>query len=59
MNQELKRHIALLERSTDDYKRLARKRENELEQVKTEFENNVKNASSLNNKVFCSISILK
>ncbi|CAF0728780.1 unnamed protein product [Adineta steineri] len=50
MNQELKRHISLLERSNEEYKRLARKREHEVEQVKSEFETNVKNASTLNNK---------
>jgi predicted transcriptional regulator len=51
MNQELKRHISLLERSNDEHKRAARKREKELEHVKNEMEYNVKNASSLSNKV--------
>jgi predicted RNase H-like nuclease (RuvC/YqgF family) len=51
-NQEYKRHISLLERSIEEHKRLVRKREKELEQVKNEFEHNMLNASSLNNKVF-------
>jgi hypothetical protein len=52
LNQELKRHVSILERSSDEHKRLVRKREKELEQVKNEFEQNVKNASSLGTKVF-------
>jgi flagellar biosynthesis chaperone FliJ len=51
-NQEYKRHISTLERSIEEHKRLVRKREKELEQMKNEFEHNILNASSLNNKVF-------
>jgi phage shock protein A len=51
-NQECQRHSSILERSIEEHKRLVRKREKELEQVKNEFEHNVLNASSLNNKVF-------
>ena len=53
-NQECQRHISVLERSIDEHKRLLRKREKELEQLKNEFEHNVLNASSLTNKVFLS-----
>jgi hypothetical protein len=42
----------MLERAIEEHKRLVRKREKELEQIKNEFENNVLNASSLTNKVF-------
>lgn len=51
MNKELKQHIAILERSNDEYKRLARKREKELDQTKNDLEINVKNTTLLNNKV--------
>jgi predicted RNase H-like nuclease (RuvC/YqgF family) len=51
-NQEYKRHISVLERSIEEHKRLIRKREKELEQMRKEFEHNTLNASSLNNKVF-------
>ncbi|CAF3911189.1 unnamed protein product [Rotaria sp. Silwood1] len=50
INQELKLHISLLERSIEKHKRLIRKREKELEQVKNEFEHNIFNVSSLSNK---------
>ncbi|CAF0922423.1 unnamed protein product [Adineta ricciae] len=50
MNQELKRHIALLERSNDEYKRLSRKRDHELEQVKNELESSIKSTTILNTK---------
>jgi len=52
MNEEYKRHISMLERSIEEHKRLVRKREKELEQIKNEFEHNVLNASSISNKVF-------
>ncbi len=42
----------MLERSIDEHKRLVRKREKELEQIKNEFEHNILNSSSLSNKVF-------
>ncbi len=51
MNEELKQHISILERSNDEHKRVTRKREKELDQIKNEFEHNIKNASSLSNKV--------
>ena len=51
MNQELKRHISLLERSNDEHKRSSRKREKELDQVKNEIEHNLKSSSSLTEKV--------
>lgn len=54
MNKELKQHITLVERSNDEYKRLVRKREKELEQTKNDLELNIKNSSSLNTKVFIS-----
>ncbi|CAF4993733.1 unnamed protein product [Rotaria sp. Silwood1] len=50
INQELKLHISLLERSIEEHKHLIRKREKELEQVKNEFEHNIFNVSSLSNK---------
>ncbi|CAF4352358.1 unnamed protein product [Rotaria sp. Silwood2] len=50
INQELKTHISLLERSIEEHKRLIRKREKELEQIKNEFEHNILNVSSLSNK---------
>jgi predicted RNase H-like nuclease (RuvC/YqgF family) len=50
-HQEFKRHISLLERSIEEHKRLVRKREKELEQIKTDFEHKMLNVSSLNNKV--------
>ncbi|CAF4777209.1 unnamed protein product, partial [Rotaria sp. Silwood2] len=46
----LKTHISLLERSIEEHKRLIRKREKELEQIKNEFEHNILNVSSLSNK---------
>jgi len=52
MNQELKQHITILERSNDEHKRLTRRREKEFEQIKNEYENTVQNSSALNNKVF-------
>jgi len=52
MNQELKQHITLLERSNDEHKRLSRRREKEFEQIKNEYENTLQNSSSLNTKVF-------
>jgi hypothetical protein len=52
MNQELKQHITILERTNDEHKRLARRREKEFEQIKNEYENTVQNSSALNNKVF-------
>ena len=59
MNQEFKRHVSSLDRSNDEHKRLARKREKELEQVTHEFEHNVKNASTLHNKVSTVFSLLQ
>ncbi|CAM2700904.1 unnamed protein product [Rotaria socialis] len=50
LNQELKRHISVIERSNDEHKRVLRKRDKELEQVKNDFEQNLKNATILNNK---------
>ncbi|CAF5109189.1 unnamed protein product, partial [Rotaria sp. Silwood1] len=50
INQELKVHISLLERSIEEHKRLVRKREKELEQMRNEFEHNILNVSSLSNK---------
>ncbi|CAF4067543.1 unnamed protein product, partial [Rotaria sordida] len=50
INQELILHISLLERSIEEHKRLIRKREKELEQVKNEFEHKILNVSSLSNK---------
>ena len=58
MNQELKRHMSIVERSNDEHKRLLRKREKEFGQVKNEFEINLKNTSSLSNKVFIQFLIL-
>jgi len=52
INQELKQHISTLERSNEEHKRLVRKRDKELEQIKTELEHNIKNASLFNHKVF-------
>lgn len=51
MNQELKRHLSTLERSNEEHKRLVRKREKEVDQMKLEFEQNITNATSLNHKV--------
>jgi predicted RNase H-like nuclease (RuvC/YqgF family) len=51
INQEFKRHTSMLERSIDEHKRLVRKREKELDQVKNEFDHTVLNTSSLTNKV--------
>ena len=51
MNQELKRHLSTLERSNEEHKRLVRKREKEVDQMKAEFEQNITNATSLNHKV--------
>jgi hypothetical protein len=52
MNQELKEHITILERSNEEHKRIARKREKDLDQMTNECEHNIKNASSLTTKVF-------
>ena len=52
MNRELKQHISILERANDEYKRITRKREKEFDQMKTESEQNLKNSSALNTKVF-------
>ena len=51
MNEELKRHVAAVERSNDDQKRLIRKREKELDQVKNDLEINISNSVALNHKV--------
>ena len=51
MNQEFKRHVSTLERSNDEHKRLVRKREKELDQMKTEFEQNMTSVTGLNHKV--------
>ncbi len=42
----------MYERSIEEHKRLVRKRDKELEQIKNDLEHNVLNASSLSNKVF-------
>lgn len=52
MNQELKRHVSALERSNEEHKRLVRKREKELDQVKNDLELNISNSVTLNHKVF-------
>jgi hypothetical protein len=52
MNKELKQHVAILERSNEEHKRVTRKREKELEQIKNEYEQTIKNTSSLSSKVF-------
>jgi hypothetical protein len=49
----------MYERSIEEHKRLVRKRDKELEQIKNDFEHNVLNASSLSNKVFSFSSIHK
>lgn len=51
INQELKQHISLLERAIEEHKRLVRKREKELEQMKDDFELHTLDFSSLSNKV--------
>lgn len=51
MNEELKRHVAAVERSNDDQKRSIRKREKELDQVKNDLEINISNSVALNHKV--------
>jgi hypothetical protein len=52
MNEELKKHVTILERSNDEYKRGTRKREKDFDQMKTEYEHNLTDLSSLNHKVF-------
>jgi hypothetical protein len=52
MNEELKQHINILERSNEEHKRVARKREKDFDQMKIEYEHNLKSISTLSHKVF-------
>jgi hypothetical protein len=51
MNDELKQHINILERSNDEHKRAARKREKDFDQIKTEYEHNLQTLTTLSHKV--------
>ena len=54
MNQELKQHIHILEKSNDEHKRVSRKREKEFDQIRNEYDRNVRDATESNQKVFLS-----
>ena len=51
MNEELKQHISILDRSTEEQKRAVRKREKDLDQMKNDYEYNLKSITALNQKV--------
>jgi hypothetical protein len=50
-NQELKRHALVLERATDEHKRVIRKRDKELDQLRTDLEKAVSTMAGLTHKV--------
>lgn len=56
INQDLKRHLSVLEKSNEEHKKLIRKRDKELENVRNELEQHISNSVALNHKVFCSFS---
>lgn len=51
MNRELKQHVTILERANEEYKRMNRKREKELDQIKTEYDHQLKANANFENKV--------